>query len=155
MKTITFKKILWPTDFSEPSYEAFKTAKELASHFSSELYLVHVIRPLPPLVEIPRDRPIFNVSLYRKELQSSAEKSLQEVINKKIGKRLKVHAVVANGDAAVEINRIAKRENVELIVIATQGTTGRRSFFLGSVAEKLVRITTTPVLTIRAPHKEY
>jgi len=150
---IMFKKILWPTDFSEPSYEAFKTAKELALYFSSELYLVHVITPMPPLVEIPRDRPSFNVSLYRKELQSSAEKSLQGVIDKKVGKRLKVHAFVANGDAAVEINRIAKRERVELVVIATQGT-GRRHFFLGSVAENVVRFSSTPVLTIRATHKE-
>lgn len=151
---ITFKKILWPTDFSEPSYEAFKKAKELATHFSSELYLVHVVTPMPPLVEVPRDRPGFNVASYRKELRSSAEESLQEVINKKVGKRLKVHAVVANGDAAVEITRIAKRENVELIVIATHGTTGWRRFFLGSVAEKVVRIASTPVLTIRSPHKE-
>ncbi|NIO49420.1 MAG: universal stress protein [Candidatus Aminicenantes bacterium] len=151
---ITFKKILWPTDFSEPSYEAFKTAKELALHFSSELYLVHVVTPMPPLVETPRDRPSFNVSLYRKELRSSAEKSLQEVIDKKIGERLKVRALVTIGDAAVEITRIAKRENVELIVIATQGTTGRRRFFLGSVAEKVVRIASTPILTIRAPSKE-
>lgn len=149
----TFKKILWPTDFSEPSYEAFKTAKELALHFSSELYLVHVVTSMPPLVEIPRDRPSFNVSLYRKELQSSAEKSLQEVIDKKIGERLKVRALVAKGDPAVEITRIAKRERVELIVIATQGT-GRRHFFLGSVAENVVRFSSTPVLTIRALHKE-
>jgi nucleotide-binding universal stress UspA family protein len=149
-----FKKILWPTDFSEPSYEAFKTAKELAVHFSSELYLVHVVTPMPPLVEIPRDRPGFNVSLYRKELRSSAEKSLQEVISRKIGKRLKVHAVVGNGDAAVEITRIAKRENVDLVVIATHGTTGWRRFQLGSVAERVVRIASTPILTVRAPHKE-
>jgi nucleotide-binding universal stress UspA family protein len=151
---LILKKILWPTDFSEPSYEAFKKAKELAMHFSSELYLVHVITPMPPLIEIPRDRPSFNVSLYRKELRYSAEKSLQEVISKKIGKRLKAHTVVANGDAAVEITRTAKRENVDLIVIATHGTTGWRRFFLGSVAEKVVRIASTPVLTIRSPHKE-
>jgi len=150
----TFKKILWPTDFSGPSYEAFKTAKELALHFSSELYLVHVITPMPPVVEIPRDRSSFDVSLYRKELQFSAEKSLQEVIDKKIGKKLKVHAIVVHGAAAIEINRIAKRENVELIVIATHGTTGWKRYFLGSVAEKVVRIASTPVLTIQAPHGE-
>jgi nucleotide-binding universal stress UspA family protein len=151
---IKVKKILWPTDFSEPSYDAFETAKELALHFSSELYLVHVVTPMPPLVEIPPDRPSFNVALYRRELRSSAEKSLEEVINKKVGRRLKVHPIVASGDAAVEISRIAKRENVELIVIATHGTTSWRRLFLGSVAEKLVRISSTPVLTVRAPHKE-
>ena len=44
---LPFKKILHPTDFSEPSYEALKAANELALHFSAELCLVHVVSPIP------------------------------------------------------------------------------------------------------------
>lgn len=151
---LLFRKILWPTDFSDPSYKALIIANELALHFSSELYIVHVITPLPPVVEASSSRPKFNVSVYLGELKLSAEKSLQEVIDKKIDKRLKVHAFVAQGDAAVEINRIAKRENVELTVIATHGTSGWKRYFFGSIAEKVVRIASRPVLTIRAPHEK-
>lgn len=146
---LTFKKILWPTDFSCPSYEALKTANELALHNSSELYFVHIITPMPPIAEPLPGKPHFNVSLYLDELKSSAKKSLQEVIDKKIDKRIKVRAIVAQGDAAIEIARIAEREDVDLIVIATHGTTRRQHFFLGSVVEKLVRIACTHVLTIR------
>ena len=147
---LPFKKILWPTDFSEPSYEALKTAHELALLFSSELYIAHVVTPLPPLVEIPQDRPKFDVPSYLDELQLSAKKSLQEVIDKKIEKKLAVHAIVLHGDAAVEVTRIAERENIDLIVIATHGTTGLRRFFFGSIAEKVARIASCSVLIIRS-----
>jgi nucleotide-binding universal stress UspA family protein len=151
---LPFRKILWPTDFSGPSYKALKTANELASHFSSKLNIVHVITPMPPIVEIPPSRPSFNVSLYQEELKSSAKKSLQEVIDKKISKKIAVHAIVTNGNPAVEIARIAESENVDLIVIATHGTSGWQRFFFGSVAEKVVRIASSPVLTIRGPQKD-
>jgi nucleotide-binding universal stress UspA family protein len=154
IKMLPFRKILWPTDFSSPSYKALKTANELALHFSSELYIVHVITPMPPVVEIPPTRPSFNVSSYQDELKSSAEKSLQEVIEKKIGKKLAVQAIVVNGDPAVEIARIAENENIDLIVIATHGTSGWQRFFFGSVAEKVIRIASSPVLTIREPQKD-
>jgi len=150
---LPFKKIFWPTDFSEPSYDSLKTAHELALLFSSELYIVHVITPLHPLVEIPQDRPNFNVPSYLDELKLSAKKSLQEVIDKKIEKKLAVHAIVLHGDVVVEITRIAERESIDLIVIATHGTTGWQRFFFGSVAEKEVRIASSPVLIIQAPHE--
>lgn len=78
---LPLKKILWPADFSESSYEALKIAKEMAMHFSAELFFVHVIAPLPPFAPPPEDRPNFNVSAYVKNLHSSAEKSIQEVID--------------------------------------------------------------------------
>lgn len=151
---LPYKKILWPTDFSGPSYRALKTANELALHFASELYVVHIIASLPPLVPIVPGRPTFNVSSYLKELRLSAKESLQEVIDKKIGKSIKVHAIVGHGNVAVEISRIADKENIELIVIASHGTTGCQRFFFGSVAEKLVRIASCPVLIIRGSFKE-
>jgi nucleotide-binding universal stress UspA family protein len=43
---LPFKKILYPTDFSEASYEGLKAANELALHFSAELCLVHVVSPV-------------------------------------------------------------------------------------------------------------
>ena len=151
---LPYKKILWPTDFSGPSYRALKTANELALHFTSELYVVHIITSLPPLVPVVPGRPTFNVSSYLKELKLAAKKSLQEVIDKKIGKSLEVHAIVGHGNAAVEIARIADRENIELIVIASHGTTSWQRFFFGSVAERLVRIASCPVLIIRRSYKE-
>ena len=46
---LPLKKILWPTDFSEPASEGLKIARELATHFSGEILLVHVVAPLPTM----------------------------------------------------------------------------------------------------------
>jgi nucleotide-binding universal stress UspA family protein len=58
---------------------------------------------------------------------------------------------VTTGEAAPEILRMAQKEQVDLIVIATHGLTGWRRLVFGSVAEKVVRQASCPVLTIVAP----
>ncbi|MFP4082154.1 MAG: universal stress protein [Candidatus Aminicenantes bacterium] len=150
---LPFKKILWPTDFSEPSFEALKAANELALNFSSKLYVVHVIAPVP-VVAAPPGPTSFNVGVYRTELEESAKKSVQEIIEKKISDKIEAQPVVVHGMAADEIVRVAEEEKVDLVVIATHGETGFRHFIFGSVAEKVVRTSPVPVLTIRAPEKK-
>jgi nucleotide-binding universal stress UspA family protein len=145
---MTVKRILWPTDFSEPSYQALKGAKEIASMHKAELYLVHIITPLPPFSPPPEGRPAFNVSEYIENLRISAEKSLQDVIGKKIESELKTKSVILYGDAAGEIARFAKKNNVDLIIMSSHGTTGWKRNILGSVTEKVVRICTVPVQII-------
>lgn len=151
---LNIKKILWPTDFSGPSYHALKTAKDLASHFSSQLYIVHIIRPMPPIVEPRKRLPKFNMALYQDELKISAQKSLQEVKEKKLGNISNVHTIVGRGDAAAQIARIVEKERVDLIVLSTHGTSYNRQFFIGSVAEKVVRFVSCPILTVPFVKKE-
>lgn len=153
---LPFKKILCTTDFSEPSYEALKAANELALHFSSTLYLVHVVAPIPvfPVPTTTLSAGVasgLNIQLYQQELKANAEKKLEEVREQKVSRDLQIYASVTQGIAADEIVRIAEKEKVDLIVIATHGETGWRRFIFGSVAEKVVRLSPCPVLTIRAP----
>jgi nucleotide-binding universal stress UspA family protein len=115
---LPFKKILCPTDFSEPSYEAIAAAGELAYHFASELCVIHVVPPVP-MVPVGVDPSGFNVSSYQLELEASSKKSLEEVVNQLESKELKVRLIVLRGNAADEIVRVADEENVDLIVIAT------------------------------------
>jgi len=147
------KKILIPADFSEPFYEALKIAKKMAVHFSAELVLMHVIPSLPPFSPPPKNKPNFDVMAYVNNLHSAAEKSIQEVIDKKIGNKLKAHALVAHGDVASKIAGYAHKENMDLIVIASHGTAGWKKTYLGSVTEKLTRIASTPTLIVRKPSK--
>jgi nucleotide-binding universal stress UspA family protein len=153
---LPFKKILCPTDFSEPSYEAIKTAGELAYHFGSELYIVHVIAPVPVIpVSIGPEPSAFNVSLYEQELDVSSKRALEEVVNQLESKELKTHLIALRGDPADEILRTVDEENVDLMVIATRGRRGLDRLIFGSVAEKVVRLATCPVLTItRGPSAE-
>jgi nucleotide-binding universal stress UspA family protein len=67
---------------------------------------------------------------------------------------LKMRKLVLTGNPGDEIARTAEEEGVDLIVIATHGLTGWRRFISGSVAEKVVRLSSCPVLTIPAPPPE-
>jgi len=147
---LPFKKILYPTDFSDPSYEALKAANEFALLFSAELCVVHVVSPV---VTAPGD-PSGSDFLILEEMDKAARESLKEMVKKGIPKGLLVRQIVVLGEAAEEIIRISEEERVDLIVIATHGQTGWRHFVFGSVAEKVVRLAPCPVLTIRAPHPQ-
>ena len=153
---LPIKKILCPTDFSQPSYDALQVANELALHFSAKLYLVHVLTPIPVITSATS--PIsggtpgtsFDVLLYEKELMDFAEKKLQEITDQRLSKELTVQSFLEYGNAADEIVKIAEKEKVDLIVISTHGETGFRHLIFGSVAEKVVRHAQCPALTIRA-----
>jgi len=147
---LPIKKILWPTDFSEPSYVALNTAQELAKHFSAELTIVNVITPIP-VVSSPNGPAGFDVSLYQDQIKETSNESLQDIIQKKISKEIKTEGKIVMGNAPDEIVKTAEEENVDLIVIATHGETGWRHLVFGSVAEKVVRFATCPVLTIHQP----
>lgn len=151
---VSIKKILCPTDFSEPSYTALEAANGLALQYSSELYLVNVVPPIPPVPTQIEIEPQFDVSLYEGKLISSAEKLLEEVVEQGVAKELRVRSIVVQGDPSDEIVKFAAEENVDLIVIATHGRTGWRHLVFGSVAEKVIRLAPCPVLVIRAPSKK-
>ena len=144
---LPFKKILYPTDFSDASYEALKAANELALHFSAELFLVHVVSPV-----VEASAGFSPVGLA--QIEASAEKSLQEVVEQRVSKELHARQTIVLGVAADEIIRMTEEEKADLIVIGTHGQTGWRHLVFGSVAEKVVRLAPCPVLTIRAPHEQ-
>jgi len=151
---LPFKKILCPTDFSEPSYEALKVATELASHFSSELLVVHIVAPVP-LVSATSTAPvIFNIPEYQLELEISSKKMLEAVVKERVPEKIWVRTEVILGVAADQIVKVADEEKADLIVIATHGQTGWRRLVFGSVTEKVVRLASQPVLTVRAPQEE-
>ena len=152
---LPFKKILCPTDFSDPSYESLKAAAELAGHFSADLHLVHVIPPIPLAnVLSPEMTPSFDISLYQEEQKKGFEKALQEVIEQRVPQGLSVHPLVVLGHPVEEILRVVQDQKMDLIVIATRGRTGLPHFIFGSVAEKVVRLASIPVLVVATPHGE-
>lgn len=141
------RKLLCPTDFSEPSYEAIKTAGELAFHFGAELCLLHVVPPLPalPMGDVPS---VFDVSRYEQELETVSKKTLAEMINQLEWDGLRARLIVLKGNVAEEIVRTALEVGADLIVIATRGQTGLDRLPFGSVAEKVVRLAQCPVLSV-------
>ena len=136
---LPFKKILCPTDFSEPACRAIVAAGEIAEHFKAELILVHVVG-LIPVLESPGGAPGFDIATYQAELMKSAQRSLDERRALRVPASVPTRTMVTLGDAAHELARIAEDEGVDLIVVASHGKSGRRLRLFGSVAEKVVRV---------------
>jgi nucleotide-binding universal stress UspA family protein len=152
-------KILCPTDFSDPSLEAVKSAVELAKHFDAQLVLVYIVPAIPRPVwagQLFEDRGAYEFDLteYEEALHTCAQQKLYDIIKQHIPSSIESRAIVAEGDAANEIVRIAEDERVSMIVISTHGLTGWRQEAFGSVAERVVRLSCRPVLTVRAPREQ-
>jgi nucleotide-binding universal stress UspA family protein len=139
------KTIVCPIDFSEASLQALANASDIAVHNGAEVYLIHVI---PILLADAEPAAIMTLPEYEQFLQP--QQRLKKAAETLLAKGLKVHTMLGRGDAASEIVRIAKEKGADLIVIATHGNTGWRHFAFGSVAEKVVRLATCPVLSIRS-----
>ena len=147
------KTILCPTDFSEPSLVALKAAHELAAISGAEIIMVHVVSPLP-MTPHPDAMATFNVATYMEEMLKSARASMDLLIKEKGASDVTMRPMVLTGNAADEITHAAEEQKVGLIVIATHGLTGWRRFLFGSVAERVVRLSPCPVLTVPAPSEE-
>ena len=143
-------KILCPTDFSDPSLAGVTAADELAVHFGARLELVTVVTPIYPagMAAVPAG---YQAAEIHEEMVSHATRSLEKVVAERVTPGLRTEQFVAHGNAADEIIAIAEREAVDLLVIATHGWTGWRRLVFGSVAEKVVRSASCPVLTVNGP----
>jgi nucleotide-binding universal stress UspA family protein len=136
------KKIVCPTDFSDGSFRALAEASELASHFGAEVCLMHVLPYLPQSTEpgIPEPQTARHAEI---------EDELRKLAVPHKSKGIRTYLYEADGDPAEEIVRAAEEVGADLIVIATHGNTGWRHLAFGSVTEKVVRLATCPVLTLR------
>jgi nucleotide-binding universal stress UspA family protein len=142
---MNIKRILSATDFSEASKQALDVAVAVARKYDAEIYLLNVVAQIPHLPASSTYE--FDVRKYEGLLLAEAEKllaALAEAVS-----HPGIHILVSEGDAADGILRAAEENQVDLIVIATAGRTGLGRALFGSVAEKVVRRATCPVLTVR------
>ena len=143
--------ILFPTDFSECANYALSYAASLARQASASIICVHVIEPVVPSVGytgLNEPLPIADLS---EQLEESAERELPKIGACDECSGLEVEQVIAHGDAAAEIVRVAKERNVDLIVISSHGRTGLGRILFGSTAESVVRHAPCPVLVVKPP----
>jgi nucleotide-binding universal stress UspA family protein len=135
-----FNRILCPVDFDENALKALDLAAELASQNDAELYLLHVC----PTVFVPLGGAMIDPAATEK----SAEQKLTDIAAEHLaGRRHQV--VVTTGDAAERVSTVQSALAIDLIVMGTHGRRAVPRFFLGSVAEQVVREAACPVLTVR------
>jgi nucleotide-binding universal stress UspA family protein len=146
-----FRHILAPTDFSEYSKKAVTSALELAKQFGARLTILHVVEPPPYPVEgyVP---PSVSAT-FLEDLERQTTQDLAQFVPEAEASGLQVVRLVVVGTPYRKIIETAEAEQVDLIVMATAGRTGFSHLLLGSIAERVVRTATCPVLTMR-PHAE-
>lgn len=145
------KKILFPTDFSEVSKNAFIYALKLADSIDAEIITMHVY-------QLPQANYV-NVSEYLHEIYDVAELSsfenykdevpfLREIAEENNLDKVKISHVLILGNLIHEIEKITKHENIDFIVMGTKGATGLKETFLGTVATKVMNDVKAVVLAI-------
>lgn len=146
------RHILVPTDFSAASKKAIEYADAFASTFQSRVTLLHVLEPMalpPEYGYIPAYSPedeALHVEAVRKQLlerASSMDSARQTEILVRVGRPW--HEVVS---AVSELG-------VDLLVLTTHGRTGLPHMLMGSVAEKIVRHASCPVLVVRPEERDF
>jgi nucleotide-binding universal stress UspA family protein len=148
-----WKTILVPHDFSSGANHAAALARDEAKLHGSKLLLLHVIDlPAaydPASVVIPEGTgaPI-GIKDYA---VANAEKHLQDIAARLGKDGVSATPFIRLGNPVDEINRFVTEEGVDLIVMGTHGRTGLQHLLVGSVAERVVRSSTKPVLTVRTP----
>jgi len=150
---LPLKKIICPTDFSEPSFEGIKTAVELAEANSSELILVHVISPVPKISGIGMP-PVAHFPVVFEEMEQQAHELLEKIRKNKIPNHLECSISVIYGQPALHIVALAKKEKAAIIIMATHGQSGWQRLISGSVTERVVRMAPCPVLAVPAPSSQ-
>ncbi|MDR2550089.1 MAG: universal stress protein [Desulfobulbus sp.] len=150
------KRILTPVDFSDNAGKIIQAATFMAGTFKAELYLVFVAQTFEDYSGF--FVPPINLPNLEEELFASAQQQMETYIeeNKAMFTEAGVAQVtgkVLSGDIAEEILKYAVRKKIQLIVMGTHGYKGVERIMFGSVAEKVVKSSCCPVMTIN-PYRE-
>lgn len=144
-----FEKILYPTDFSDVSKKALEYIKRLKDAGTKDVIVLHVIdeREIEHMSHIPGIHMDSND--LEKLSREGAKKAIRAIATelRECGFQVKVR--IEEGVPLREILRVEKEEEISVIVIGSHGRSAVQEMLLGSVAEKVVRKSSKPVLVIR------
>ncbi len=141
--------ILVPTDFSKASILALEAANLLARQNQARVTLVHVFQPRGVL--FGAEPGLEEGHGIAKDVEEKLHAELEKTARERFPDVAKVKtAVVVNESPVNGILEFAERKHVDLIVISTHGRSGLSRMLIGSVAEKIVRHASCPVLTLRS-----
>jgi nucleotide-binding universal stress UspA family protein len=146
---IDITRILCPTDFSDFSRLAFDHAIALARRYGASVTLLHVVQ-LPPVAAAPAGGVVLPSMILTPADREALLANLRQFAEREGGGGVRVDVEVLLGTPAAEILAFADARDVDLMVLGTHGLSGFERLVLGSVAEKVVRKATCPVLTVPA-----
>lgn len=142
---LPWRRILVPIDFSKTSLRAFEVAVPLARDHGARLYVLSVIEPAGYVAGMEG----LVIAVPDATLVENAKVNLPKVAQRFVPSAIPVTCLVSRGKPFDVITRTAKDNDVDLIVLTTQGHTGFDRFLMGSTAEQVVRHAHCPVYVVR------
>jgi len=146
-ESLMFKKILYPTDFSDVSKKALASILELKTNEPQEVVVIHVIdsRNLDAMAQyVPAD-----LLRTQEALEKIAREETQAITDELEKKGFTVKVRIEEGIPSRNILDAEEEEGVSSIVIGSHGVSNIKEMFLGSVSEKVIRKAKNPVLVIK------
>jgi len=150
---LEFKNVVLTTDFSSNAEAASAYAAELARRHNGRIHLVHVFEDVTYYMTVAEDvsavalaDPAGWYALAKTEHENKLSLAATKLSAQE---NIEVVPVFRQGHTAREIVDYAKQVNADAIVIATHGRTGLSHFIFGSVAERVLRLSHCPVLSVR------
>lgn len=134
-----FRKILYPTDFSDCAWKALKYVKKLGEGGAEEVVVMHVQDVRRRVPEVMKKLPKYD----RIDLQA-----LNKIKRKLETTGIRANTLLVEGIPFVEINRAAEKENASLIVMGSHGRSSLKEMLLGSTTENVARNTNKAILVI-------
>lgn len=142
------KSILVPTDFSKQAESALKVAAQIAKKNDAKIYLLHILELPMHLTDLmssgipgPAPEAIF--------FMKQTHKKFEEVLEQEYLKGIEVIETVNFEDVMPGIINSSTKNNVDIIIMGSHGSSGFEELFIGSNAEKIVRTSKKPVLVIK------
>ncbi|HXD75498.1 MAG TPA: universal stress protein [Vicinamibacterales bacterium] len=151
---IAMKNVLVATDFGEAADTALAYGRELARKFNATLHVLHVAENVYITAFGAETYASFAPDLQR-DIEESANRRLKELTADNDAERRSVAAVMTSASPAFAIIDYANDHEIDLIVMGTHGRGTLGHFLMGSVAERVVRLASCPVLTVRQPERDF
>ncbi len=151
---IALKHVLVATDFSDASDAALEYGRQFARMFGATLHVIHVVENV--MARFAADAyPVLLPDLQR-EVEEAGEKRLLSQLTPEDSVQLHAVPVVRTSTSpAATIVDYAREADVDLVIMGTHGRGAVAKLLMGSVAERVVRTATCPVLTVRHPEHDF
>jgi nucleotide-binding universal stress UspA family protein len=146
---IPIQNILVPTDFSEPAEAALEYAKTLAQEFNSRVHLLHVV-PEPYVYPWGTELSTLPLADLITQSEEAARDRLHQIAPASGPLAGRVEVATAIGTPVERILDYVTSQRIDLVVIGTHGRGMVGHLLLGSVAERIVRRSPVPVLTVHS-----
>jgi len=144
---VEIKRILYPIDFSECSYQVLPYVLNVAEKYDAEIYLLYVLDDLRQFAGM--HVPHTSISNFVEQAMVESEKMLDKICDEHLQSCPNFQRRLVMGDPRLEIFRMVESEKIDLVIIGSHSRRGLERIIFGSVAEYVVKNASVPVLTVK------